>query len=99
MANYAQVKNGVVVDIVLANQEWVSLQEEPTEWVEYSDAAPARINGDYIDGLFYTPRPFPSWYRDEDGDWMPPTWYPTEVYHDWQWDEETLSWTAVRIIQ
>jgi hypothetical protein len=27
---------------------------------------------------------------------MPPTPYPTEVYHDWQWNEETLSWTAVQ---
>ena len=99
MANYAQVKNGVVVDIVLADQEWINAQETPSEWVEYTSEAPARIGGDYIDGLFYTPSPYPSWTRDEDGDWMPPTPYPTEVYHDWQWNEETLSWIAAQTQQ
>ena len=49
MANYAQVKNNVVVDIVLAGQEWINAQENPSEWVEYTSEAPARIGGDYID--------------------------------------------------
>jgi len=96
MTNYAHVQNGVVINIVVADEEWVSIQDAPTEWIEYTDENPAKINGDYVDGVFYSPNPYPSWERDEDGDWMPPVPYPTDVYHDWQWDEETLSWTTAQ---
>lgn len=92
MAAFAHVQNNVVVNVVVADAEWVALQDNPAEWVEYTEENPAKIGGDYVDGVFYSPAPYPSWARDEDGDWMPPVPYPTDVYHDWQWNEETLSW-------
>lgn len=96
MGEWAEVVNGVVVNVVLADAEWVEGQANPEHWVEYFAANPAKIGGEYLSGVFYSPRPFPSWTRDEDGDWLPPVPYPTDIYHDWQWNEGGLKWTAVQ---
>jgi hypothetical protein len=39
-------------------------------------------------------RPFPSWTKDSEGNWLPPVPYPDDngMY---QWDESTTSWVAV----
>jgi hypothetical protein len=95
MGSWAEVIDGVVVNVVVADSEWVQQQSSPEKWVEYFDANPAKITGIYRDGIFYPPQPFASWTLDEDGDWMPPVPYPTDVYDDWQWNESTLSWTPL----
>ena len=45
---------------------------------------------------FTIPRPdspFPSWVWDADADaWLPPTPYPGDDTHFYNWDEETTSW-------
>jgi hypothetical protein len=35
MSNFAQIENNVVVNLVVADQEWIDLQAG--EWIEYSD--------------------------------------------------------------
>jgi hypothetical protein len=96
MSKWAEVVDGVVRNIVVADSAWVNGQSNPEQWIEYFDTNPAKINGDYINGVFHAPQPYPSWTRDEDGDWMPPTPYPTDIYHDWQWNESEMKWTAVQ---
>jgi hypothetical protein len=59
-------------------------------WVEYTDANPAYIGGDYVDGYFYPPQPFASWTRD-DGVWLPPTPRP-DTEGNWQWNEDEQEW-------
>jgi hypothetical protein len=44
--------------------------------------------------VFVSPSPFPSWSRDANHDWQPPTPMPTDgkLY---RWDETTLAWAEV----
>jgi len=46
MANYAQInETNTVVNVVVADEEWVSSQ--PGTWIEYTDSNPAYIDGTY----------------------------------------------------
>jgi hypothetical protein len=41
--------------------------------------------------VFVAPQPYPSWTRDANHDWQPPTPMPEEG-GPWAWDEDTTSW-------
>lgn len=90
MVKFAYVTpDGLVTNISVATADW----EEPG-WVAYSDANPAYVGGDYVDGMFYPPQPYPSWLRDPAiGNWLPPVAMPTDGGF-WNWDEATQSWIA-----
>lgn len=51
---------------------------------------PAWVGGDYVDGYFYAPQPFPSWTRHE-GDWIPPKPRPQSI-GNWLWNEQEQEW-------
>lgn len=57
---YAQIQNGTVVNIVLADEEWTATQ--PGEWVPYTDDNPACIGYGYDEttGVFEQPQPEPT---------------------------------------
>ena len=92
--NYAQVQNGKVVNIVLADESWVSAQESPEEWIPYTLTKPAIMYGDYINGMFYPPQPYPSWVLNEQlFIWEAPIKRPTgDLGYAYIWDEEKLQW-------
>jgi len=77
-------ENNTVLNISIADKSWDS-----SGWIEYTENNPASIGGDYVDGYFYTIKPYLSWTRNK-GNWQPPTPMPTDGY--WIWDELTLSW-------
>ena len=77
-------ENNLVLNISIADNSWDS-----TGWVEYNNSNPASIGGDYVDGYFYSVRPFASWTRNA-GNWLPPTPMPIDGY--WLWDEDSLTW-------
>ena len=53
--NIARIKDGTVINIEVAGQEWIDAQDDPSAFVPYADDAPARI-GDRWDGqAFSTP--------------------------------------------
>jgi hypothetical protein len=79
-------ENNKVINVVVCNDD----QPESATQVTYTDTNPAYIGGDYVDGYFYTPQPYPSWSLDENYDWQPPTPRPEEGL--WYWDEATLTW-------
>jgi hypothetical protein len=58
-------ENNLVLNISIADNSWDS-----TGWVEYNNSNPASIGGDYVDGYFYSVRPFASWTRNA-GNWLP----------------------------
>jgi hypothetical protein len=62
-------------------------------WVIYNTDNPAVISGDYVEGFFYSPQPFPSWTRNE-GLWIPPSPLPNDG-NEYVWDEDSLSWVGV----
>jgi hypothetical protein len=61
---------------------------------------PAYVGGDYVDGYFYPPKPYPSWTRNN-GKWISPIEKPllTQEQIDnrnyYNWNEQTLSWDIV----
>lgn len=98
MANYAQVIDGKVTNIIIA--EWNDIQDWPGSefWIEYSEELdpsinpkkhPARIGGNYDAELdiFWDEQPYDSWTTDEDYNWQPPHEMPDDgsVY---RWNEE-----------
>jgi hypothetical protein len=60
----------------------------------------AYIGGDYVDGYFYPPQPYPSWIRNN-GNWIPPIEKPllTEeqiLEHNYLiWNEDNQSWDII----
>lgn len=92
MAKYAKMQGDLVVNIEVADQEWVNSQEDPSVFIEYNDENPAFLNGYRYEGFFYPPKPFDSWIRNEiEHTWNPPVPYPSDgkVYF---WNEDSLNW-------
>ncbi|MAG19342.1 MAG: hypothetical protein CMB98_04620, partial [Flavobacteriaceae bacterium] len=47
--------------------------------------------------MFISPKPFPSWTLDSNGDWQPPVakpagWTPTNAGGSHLWNEESQTW-------
>lgn len=78
--------NGKVLNIICCNDE----ELETPNCISYTEENPAWVDGDFVDGFFYSPQPFPSWTRNQ-GVWLPPTPRP-ESEGNWRWDEETQEW-------
>ena len=78
-------ENGIVVNIIVANDDFFV-----DGAIEYTDDNPARVGGDYVDGYFYPPKPYPSWVRNN-GEWISPVAKP-EGQGTFVWDEEMQKW-------
>jgi len=96
MKNYAVIENDLVVNVVVAEDEWVDGQTG--EIVEYTDENPAFIGGTFVGGYFYKPQPYESWTRLE-GEWIPPKPMPGSVANGffWFWNEEIQDWEEIEI--
>jgi hypothetical protein len=89
MKNFALLdEKNFVINISIADEDWDS-----SGWVEYSNSNPAIIGGDYYEGLFYPPKPFDSWSRDN-GNWKPPIPKP-EGLGFYYWSENTKTWLEI----
>ncbi len=56
-------ENNIVTNVSVADDSWDS-----SGWIEYTDENPAYVGGDYVDGLFYSPRPSAAHIRNN-GQW------------------------------
>jgi hypothetical protein len=57
--NIARISNGIVINIEVADQEWIDAQEDPAVvFVAYSDDAPAFIGAAW-DGTVFAPPVYP----------------------------------------
>jgi len=110
MAHYAKIKNGIVVDVIVAEQDFVDTQEGT--WVQTSyntqggvhrlGGTPLRKNyagiGNIYDSArdaFYAEQPYASWVLNETSCiWEPPVPRPPDVGR-YDWNEKTKSWDAV----
>jgi hypothetical protein len=105
MSNYAQIINGIVVNVVVAEKEWVAQQIDNSRWVQTS----VNIRG----GIYYDPKtrqPVKNQaeviaaqdgrqrknyagigyrYDSERDAFIPPTPYPS-----WKLNEDTCLWGA-----
>ena len=93
--SYAHVVDGQVVNLIVADAEWVAQQKNVDEYIVYTSAMPAYMGGTYVNKMFYEPQPFPSWTMDPNQPkWVPPIPRPEGVlglYFDW--DESKQEWT------
>ena len=77
--------NNEVINIIVCNDD----EPETANLITYTDLNPACIGGNYVNGYFYPPQPYPSWTRNK-GNWQAPTPRPAEGF--WYWNEENLMW-------
>lgn len=108
MAHFANILNGKVVHVIVAEQEFIDTL--PGEWIQTSyntyagehrlGGTPLRKNfaclGYVYDSerdAFYAEQPYPSWTLDEETClWQPPVARPTEKSELYDWNEETGEW-------
>ena len=86
MSQYAQIVNGVVVNVIVADAEFVAQSD-----LDYVLLSRGGIGWTYDDqaNQFVAPQPFESWTLDENNDWQPPTPKPDGAYY---WNEDTQTW-------
>jgi hypothetical protein len=87
MSIYAQIIDGVVVNTIVADADFIATQTEKT----YVICNKGGIGWTFDGTNFVAPQPYPSWTLDENFDWQPPTPKPDNILA-WIWNETTLSW-------
>ena len=90
MMNYAHIQNNIVVNVVVADAEWVDAQSGDFVLIGNLNV---EIGSSYENGVFVSPQPYPSWVRDGNS-WKAPQTQPDGVH---AWDESTLSWVAIPV--
>ena len=102
MSYFAEIKDGVVQRIIVAEQDYIDSGSvgDSSSWIETSITNDFRkvyasINYTYdsANDVFIPPQPYPSWSLDSNFDWQAPVAKPTvSVERDYVWDESTTSW-------
>jgi hypothetical protein len=111
MSHFAQVENGIVKQVIVAEQDFIDLGVLPGTWIQTSyntragqhpEGRPLRKNYagigfvyDEVRDAFYAPQPYPSWLLDE----QTCTWQPPVAYpsdgNRYSWDESSVSWVLI----
>ncbi len=104
MTYFAKVVDGIVVNVIAADQDFIDnlLEDTPSRWIEtFKDSSKrknyAGIGFTYDMGkdAFIPPQPFASWTLDEDTcQWEAPVAYPSDGKF-YSWNEEKKSWDLV----
>ena len=101
---WAKVKNQIVVDIIIADQEFMDnfIDNSAGKWIETKENGSIRKNYagigytyDAIKDAFIPPQPYPSWTLDEDTcRWECPVTYPNDgkLYN---WNETSKAWDEI----
>lgn len=109
MAHFAEIIDGVVQRVIVAEQDFIDTI--PGRWVQTSynthagqhpEGRPLRKNYagigyvyDEVRDAFYAPQPYPSWLLDEQTcTWQPPVAYPSDG-NRYNWDEPSVSWVLI----
>ena len=89
MAHYAEVKNGIVTQVIVAEQDFIDTLDNPNDWVQTSyntRCGKHRLGGKPLRKNFAAVGGF---YDKEKDEFIPPKDYPSWVYN-----EETCLWNA-----
>jgi hypothetical protein len=112
MAHYAKVENGIVIQVIVAdNKEWCENNLGGT-WVQTSYNTQGGVNnrpggealnknyagiGYTWDGVgFASPNPYPSWILNSDT-YLWESPTPMPTEGNWYWNEEKLKWQELEI--
>ena len=99
MGNFAKITNGIVTDVIVADQSFINGLPDSTDWVENtSSVAGIGYNYDASTTTFYPPQPYNSWILNtETYTWDAPIAYPTDD-KNYIWDEDNQNWVESPII-
>ena len=91
MSQYAQIVNGVVVNVIVADADFVAQSN-----LDYVLLSQGGIGWTYDEqaNQFVAPQPFASWTLDANNDWQPPTPKPEGNY---AWFEPNKVWVEITI--
>ena len=100
MAHFAKVKNGIVTQVIVAEQDFIDTQEGT--WVQTSYNASIRKNYagigytyDSSKDAFIPPKLYDSWIFNESTClWDPPIPYPDDD-NMYEWDEDNIEWKVI----
>ncbi len=112
MSHFALIEDGVVTNVIVAEQDFIDTQSGTWVQTSYNTRAgvhtlggtPLRKNyagiGDVYDAdrdAFYAPSPYPSWTLNEDTClWEAPVAHPNDGLR-YNWDEATLTWIELTV--
>lgn len=86
-------ENNVVTNILVIDAD--SFVKEVNH-IEYANEDLVIIGGDYFNGKFYPPKPYPSWVRDEENsEWKAPYDIHKNNFDDIIWDEDKKEWVII----
>jgi hypothetical protein len=104
MAHYAKTENGIVTQVIVADEEFFDtfVDTSPGEWFQTSYNGTFRKNYagvgytyDTTRDAFIPPQPYNSWTLNEDTClWESPVSYPTDDKR-YEWNETTTSWDPI----
>jgi hypothetical protein len=80
-------ENNVIINIVCCNDD----EEQTSNLIEYGSEDIVIIGGDYFENVFYPPRPYLSWNRNNK-EWVAPIPKPDDRSIIWDWDETNQEW-------
>jgi hypothetical protein len=87
VSNYAQIVNGTVVNVIVADADFVATQTDKT----FVLCTHGGIGWSYDGSNFIAPQPYPSWVLDDNYDWQPPTPMPVND-KKYAWFEPNKQW-------
>ena len=98
MGNFVKIENGIVVDVILADQEFIDNLPDSSDWIKKtSDIAGIGWNYDINTSTFYPPQPFPSWtLNTETYFWESPIVYPIDG-KNYIWNEDNQTWEEIEL--
>jgi hypothetical protein len=90
MTIYAQIVNGLVINVIVADQDFISTLQNKND---YKILTRGGIGWTYDEtsDVFIAPKPYASWLLNGSHDWSAPVAYPADgkIY---VWDEAFLNW-------
>jgi len=89
MTIYAQTQNNLVINVIVADQQFIDTLPNSTEFAILTRGG---IGWTFDGTNFVAPKPYPSWTLDSNHDWQPPTPKPEGLY---SWDEAQLEWVVI----
>lgn len=96
---FVEVKNGKVLRIIVAEQEFINkgYVGNPENWIKFEQSKHKNYPGvdfdyDAVKEYFKAPKPFHSWIEDENSKWKAPKPMPNNPNKYYHWDEQVQDW-------
>jgi len=107
MSHFAKVENGIVTQVIVAEQDFIDTGAVGHGWIQTSyntlgnqhpEGRPLRGNYagigftyDEVNDVFIAPKPFDNWILNGNWLWEPPIPMPVDEYF-YKWNQEATAW-------